>query len=224
MQALPAYILAGGQSRRFGSDKARANVDGLPTIVRLSQSLRSAATSITVVAERAGKYEDYGLQTIADLRPGAGPLAGLEAVAIDCTNRHERKELDSPWFIVVACDVLTVNPSWFAVLDRAREPGALVSVFQDTTGVQPLVGLYHAGVLPHVQSMLSGGERCIRHLLRSVKTSVSPAPDDWSTLTHFNTRIEFERILKAHSAGRGEEIEEPPRSATDVRGEDDGCP
>lgn len=72
-------ILPGGKSSRFGSDEAWALMDGLPLIVRGAQRLQPGVAQTSVVAAAAGHYADWGLRTIADLSPGSGPLAGLQA-------------------------------------------------------------------------------------------------------------------------------------------------
>ena len=36
---LDCYILSGGRSRRFGSDKGRMPIDGVPNLLRLHQAL-----------------------------------------------------------------------------------------------------------------------------------------------------------------------------------------
>ena len=72
-------VLAGGQATRFGSDKARAMLDGEPLIARLVKRVQPHASRITVVADVAGKYDDLGLTTIADDVPGRGPVGGLLA-------------------------------------------------------------------------------------------------------------------------------------------------
>lgn len=48
-----AWILAGGASRRFGSDKALADVDGAPMAVRVADTLRAAGFTPVLVARHA---------------------------------------------------------------------------------------------------------------------------------------------------------------------------
>ena len=79
MTRLPIYILAGGRSSRFGSDKARAVLDGEPLIKRVARMAMPIAESTTIVADRTGKYDDLGLRSIADDPPHLGPLGGLAA-------------------------------------------------------------------------------------------------------------------------------------------------
>ena len=49
---LPAYILAGGKSSRFGSDKARAQVGGEALVARIARLAREAGVSRGVVIRR----------------------------------------------------------------------------------------------------------------------------------------------------------------------------
>ena len=98
---MPVYILAGGRSSRFGSDKARALLDGEPLVARLARQIEPVARRVTVVAEAADTYADLGLRTIADRRPGLGPLAGLEAALLDATNPPKST---ADWLILLSCD------------------------------------------------------------------------------------------------------------------------
>src|SRR5437879_3536860 len=103
MDRIPVYILAGGKSRRFGSDKARAILDGKPLILHVADALRPIASSLTVVADISGKYDDLALTTITDLQPGLGPLGGLFTALNDC--RH-------PWLLLAPCDFAGIQPRW----------------------------------------------------------------------------------------------------------------
>ena len=54
-ELVPAYILSGGRSSRFGSDKARALAAGKPLILHAADTVAPVAASITVVADRPDK-------------------------------------------------------------------------------------------------------------------------------------------------------------------------
>ena len=68
-------ILAGGQSRRFGSDKALADLGGQPMICRVAEALAPFVARIVVCGHPA---PPPGLMSVADKpHPGLGPLGGL---------------------------------------------------------------------------------------------------------------------------------------------------
>jgi molybdopterin-guanine dinucleotide biosynthesis protein A len=68
-------ILAGGQSRRFGSDKALADLGGQPMICRIAAALAPSVDEIVVCGHPA---PPTGLMSVEDRQhSGLGPLGGL---------------------------------------------------------------------------------------------------------------------------------------------------
>lgn len=71
-------ILAGGQSRRFGSDKAEALLDGRPLIAHVAEALRRDCEALVVCGRSHATLP--GLDDRP--RPGLGPLGGLCAALV----------------------------------------------------------------------------------------------------------------------------------------------
>jgi len=74
-----AVILAGGQSRRMGRDKAFIELEGRTLLARLLETARRAGAEELFISGRPGV--DYGLlaaPVLLDLEPGFGPLGGIE--------------------------------------------------------------------------------------------------------------------------------------------------
>ncbi len=78
---MAGLILAGGQSRRYGRDKAFEKLNGRPLIEYVIQALAPVAGSLFIVADSAKRFLDYSnrLTIITDEVPGLGPLGGLYA-------------------------------------------------------------------------------------------------------------------------------------------------
>src|SRR5256885_9210393 len=77
-----AVVLAGGESRRFGSDKALAQFRGEPLIARVVRELRAAGfAQLALAAKDPDKYAAAagGAEPLHDVRPIQTPLAGLAA-------------------------------------------------------------------------------------------------------------------------------------------------
>lgn len=70
-------ILAGGASRRFGSDKALAELDGRPLIAHVVA--RAAPQVDTLVLNASSDPAGTKLTLVPDRMPGEGPLGGLLA-------------------------------------------------------------------------------------------------------------------------------------------------
>ena len=169
-ESITGLILAGGASRRFGTDKARASVGGRAMIARVFEAV-SAVTGEVLVSVRAGGG-DYGLaaRVVEDAVPDAGPLAGLEAGLRACR---------TPWLVVVACDMPFLTPEALEAVTRARAPGLDAVVARTPDGrLQPLCACYHTSVLPVVAARLRSGRRSMRGLLERLgAVRVVPLPE-----------------------------------------------
>lgn len=191
MTRVPVYVLAGGRSLRFGSDKARAELGGVPLVLRLARLLEPIADGFTVVAERPDKYADLGLSTLGDAVPGLGPLGGLHTALT-----HARPP---GWVLVVSADLLELRLEWLERLtSSAREPRRAV-VFRDRFW-QTFPGLYHTALLPEISRRIAGGELALYRLLAAEATACLSLPDDWPEVVQANTPEELERYVRDRKA------------------------
>lgn len=188
-ERLPLYILAGGRSRRFGGDKARAPVDGEPLIVRIARSLSPVASATTVVAATDDAYEDLSLATVADDRPGLGPAGGV-ATAL----RHRRRGGGEGWLLLSACDWLRVESGWARRLVAAVAPGARAVLFDPD---QPLFGMYHTDAAPHIARMIAAGELRMQTIAAGLSPILVAAPESFAAAVNVNRRGDLPGITPA---------------------------
>lgn len=136
-------IIAGGQSRRFGSDKALAVVDSKPLLDHVAEAL-SAQTDALVIIGRTWP----GIASIAD-RPALdqGPLGGL------CAALHYAQANGFETVLTAGCDVLPLPADLPALLGPAS------AVVQD----QQLIGLWRTDLGPALEAYLNTqSDRSIR--------------------------------------------------------------
>lgn len=134
-----AFIPAGGQSRRFGEDKALHMVEGTPLIQRPIDCLRDLFDSVRIIAKDPSVYEDLGVPVLEDLSPKqlplVGILTGLEASSTD-------------WNFFLACDMPSMTADVIRRLARALlmadgNGDPMTAVVPETpSGVQPLSAFY----------------------------------------------------------------------------------
>ncbi len=70
-------ILAGGESRRMGRDKAWVELQGRALIQRVADRLAAVCDEVIVVANAPEAYARLGLPVVTDIFPGKGSLGGL---------------------------------------------------------------------------------------------------------------------------------------------------
>ena len=105
-----AYVLAGGLSRRFGVDKARHEVEGVPMVLRVARALAATGLEVRVVA-RDDRLVDLGLPVLVEppgpIHPLSGVLAGLEAVGPGASALFA--PCDLPWLDAEAIELLVAG-------------------------------------------------------------------------------------------------------------------
>lgn len=110
-------VLAGGESRRMGRDKAKVEVSGQSFLERVATSLTEATDHVVVLG---GEREGY--ETWPDGVSGSGPLAG---VATALSRMEEDRAL------VVAVDNIFVRPQTLTHLASIESDLPVVPVDRD---------------------------------------------------------------------------------------------
>ncbi|MGI4879557.1 MAG: molybdenum cofactor guanylyltransferase [Janthinobacterium lividum] len=136
-------VLAGGASRRFGSDKALAEWRGLPLIAHVIDRLRPQVGALVVVGR-----DHPGEVSIPDRPlPGLGPLGGLNAAL------HHARDAGFDAVLTSGCDLPRLPR------DLREELGAGPAYVAG----QPLLGLWPAELAPLLDLHLrSSADRSLR--------------------------------------------------------------
>lgn len=165
-----AIILAGGQSRRMGQNKAllRLTPDG-PRLIELAlAATRTIASEIILSTNTPDDYAWLGLPTVADAVPGAGPLAGLAAGLA---------ALASEWALLVGCDMPSIAPNLLRLLAAQRQDAQAVVPLNQDERPEPLCALYHRSCLPVIQDRLTSGNYAMMAWLPLVTAHFIPCAD-----------------------------------------------
>ena len=146
-------VLAGGQSTRFGSDKALAELHGHTLIARAVDALSGWCEYGVVVGRELAPAP-----TLPDWpRPGMGPLAGIAAAL------HLAR--DENYAAVLTCGV-----------DSAALPDDLLDLLTPAPAYladQPVIGLWPADALEAIEAILLGEGR---HSMRQFAEAIGARP------------------------------------------------
>ncbi len=163
------YVLVGGRSSRFGSDKAVHKIGGRPMALRAADALRPHVGTVTLVGGTFNHLE-LGLPSIPDSVDSAGPLGGIVAAL-----QHARSSL----CVVLACDMPHVASAPIETLIRtAVRTGAGAIVPETPDGrLQPLCAVYAKRTASPLARALSEGTRRIAAALQRIDWIRLPVND-----------------------------------------------
>ncbi len=164
MLRVSGIILAGGQSRRMGRDKASVELDGKPIIQRALDAVRAVCAETIVVANDAEAYARWGARVVSDVYPGKGSLGGIFSGL-----RAAREE----YVLAVACDMPFLNvellrylvslaPQSDVVIPRALDPSARLARGDArsarASNLHPLHAVYSKNCLAAMEARLKADD------------------------------------------------------------------
>jgi len=149
-----AVILAGGQSRRMGRDKAFLQVDGGQSLLaRQIEIIRHAGAAEIYISGRADTdYSAFGCRVLPDRYPDVGPLAGIEAALNAATH---------PLLLVLAVDLPRMSASCLRRLlaGCTEERGGIPCLHGQA---EPLAAVYPRATQVLAAAQIRAGENAVR--------------------------------------------------------------
>lgn len=193
---LSAIVLAGGQSRRMGTDKALLRLDGETLLQRTCRIAGEVCETVSVVTPWGDRYRAILPPTVTLIpepipatTPAAGPLLGfLRALP----------QQQAEWVLLLACDLPRLQPQ---VLRHWRQglptlPATVMAcVPRSAQGWEPLCGFYRRQCLAALEDFVAGGDRSFQRWLNHLPVHPIPVagaevlfncntPTDWDTIRH----------------------------------------
>ena len=201
-QGVSGVVLAGGQSRRLGRDKAVELLGGRPIIRRVLERVAGLTSeNIVVVADQARGdalplLEDT--RVAMDVYPGMGSLGGIFSGLAAAENE---------WAMVTACDMPFLNSNLLGYLLSLREGADVVAPVVEGRP-EPTHALYSRECMPFIEERLRAEELKITGFYGGVRVRYVEEGEirrfDPELLSFFNVNSpqDLERARKLAAKGR----------------------
>ncbi len=180
-----ALILAGGESRRMGTDKSLLPFGGRTLIEHIADQLIPIAREVRISTGGQALHTGLGLPLVPDIQPGFGPLMGI-ASGLRTSSRD--------WTLVVATDIPELP---LKLLDTLWEytGGARCIVPRTSDGrIHPLFALYHRTLAEEMLAFLHRGERRVLDFIGCCGARILEAPA--VKIANLNDRSAYEAALE----------------------------
>ncbi len=171
--SLRGYVLAGGASSRFGTDKALAELQGQTMLERAASLLATLVPSVKVVSPTV-RLSAGAVETIPDRWPGEGPLGGILTALLDAKNGGE----NDSWNLIVSCDMPMLTADWLRYLvQRAMASEAEAAVPKSPHGWEPLCACWRTSATELVLPNFEAGTRKVTEALNALHVEVLDEKD-----------------------------------------------
>lgn len=185
-------ILAGGKSRRFGTNKALADHDGAPIIQHIADRLTPLFSETLLVTNTPETYRFLPWPVVADRYPNCGPLAGIHAAL---------NTISASYAFICGCDMPLVDPRLIRLLCELVNGYDVVLPWL-AAGPEPLYAVYGRNGLAVIESSLLTGERKIGRVLdrlrvrRVSEDEILQVLPDLTTFHNINHRHDLTRLAE----------------------------
>jgi len=185
---ITAFVLAGGQSTRFQSDKSLQDWQGHPLIQHIIQQLESLFKTVMVI----GKAQ-VDIPVLFDIHRDSGPLGGIHSGLY-----HSNTE----WNFFVACDMPFINASIIEQLLQKCHSGTLAVVPEVDGWTIPTFALYHKNAIESIEAQLQSKQLSPQTWLKTIPIEKIIEPQlrkidpDLQSFININTLEDRKRALR----------------------------
>jgi molybdenum cofactor guanylyltransferase len=193
------FVLVGGNSSRMGRDKAFLSWRSRFMVQHVADQVASCVGNVALIGHPE-RYRALGIDCFADLRPGLGPLAGVEAAL-----ESQRGGLN----LIVGCDMPDLETAClFKLLERAEMNNAQCVAARDENGlIHPLCAVYSSSCLPAIRGALDAGRLKLLDVLEQLgaitleigqQISNLNTPEEWTAWQRRERAVSGKRVRAEH--------------------------
>jgi molybdopterin-guanine dinucleotide biosynthesis protein A len=161
-QAVSLVVLAGGASRRMGTDKADLHYDGQTFLER--QIAKGRALGLTDILVSGYRGAACSARIVKDRIPGRGPLGGLEACL---------REAACTRCLVLSVDVpLVPEEELHRLIRAALDQDAPAVILSHGGKEEPLIGVYRSDLADEMEREITERKGSVFAFLRRIGYAV----------------------------------------------------
>jgi len=189
VRSIYGLVLAGGESRRMGQDKALLVRHGQSQLAYLTALLGRVTERVFVSTRSVQQHDEERsrFDQIIDRYENIGPMAGILSAL------EEHPGVD---WLVVACDLPNIDESILRMLLEERAEELPFTAFRSShDGLpEPLCAVYRAGSDVILRKFVADGIVCPRKVLLRSATELLDQPDP-GALDNINTPDDLEQSI-----------------------------
>jgi molybdopterin-guanine dinucleotide biosynthesis protein A len=187
MREITAFILAGGKSRRMGTDKGLLPFNEKPVIASVYEALAPIAGKNIVVISSNKDYDFLGCTRIEDIVPDKGPVGGIYTAL-----HHSETKLN----LIISVDVPLVSTQLLQWIIENHTDEYLMTQIQSEEKTNPLIAVYDKSLEKIFEENTRNEQLKLRTIIDSIACQTLEIPKEWHFLVqNINTKEDYQNIL-----------------------------
>ena len=188
-------VLAGGASRRMGTNKSLVDLAGKPLIQHTLDCVRRLNTPVFLVTNRPDQYRRFQVPMVPDVVPGKGSLGGIYSALMNST---------TAFTLCVACDMPFLNLDLLNYLVSLRTGFDAVVPMIDGQP-QGLHAVYHRRCADLMLELMQRNELRISGLFDHLRvrlvgeSAIQTIDPELRSFTNLNTPEELARVCREYT-------------------------
>ena len=184
-------VLAGGQSKRMGQDKAFLKVGGQPVIERVLERVTPLTDDLFISTNSPEKYARFGLRLVSDVYPDKAALGGIYSAIQAAQYDH---------VLIVACDMPFLNPQLLRHLITLAPTAEVVAPLISPPQPETMHAVYSKACLAAIKPRLLANQLRIIGFFEDVsvryveQAEVARFDPHFYTFLNMNTPADWERV------------------------------
>jgi len=182
-----AVILAGGESRRMGQDKASLMLGNDSLLNRAIRNMQPLFKQLIISVREPREHLLF--PQLCDSGDARGPIMGI-ATALE--------RVDTPWVFAMACDMPFIAADMIVAMAVQRGERDAVVALADGH-LQPLAAFYSQSCLEPMQAQIAAGQRSLKMLIENVDAAIVEEQvlrqwdSDLLSFMDLDTRVDVEK-------------------------------
>ena len=179
-------LLAGGASRRMGTDKAKLKIDDTDFLTKIAAELGGFDEKLLSVARAGDRDVPAGFAEVPDIYTGRGPIGGLFSALSRCR---------SDALLAVSCDLPRFERGFAALLaENADDCDVLISRTADGRA-HPLCAVWRKSCAPVLAAHLRSGDCRLMNAAESLNVKYLDPGAYARCLTNVNTPEDYKALF-----------------------------
>ena len=141
---LTGFILAGGKSKRMGTNKSLLKIGELTIIERVANLMKDLFKEVILITNQSEEFSFLKLPMQEDIHKNTGPLAGIHSALVNTTTEKN---------FIISCDMplMTVGVIKYLI---EYPTDKLITIAKADNFIQQLCGVYSQSLVPYIENII----------------------------------------------------------------------